>query len=187
MAIPLNSTKKHMPNLMQFIARSHLSFHGKRFDVRTYEYLSAKGKTAKYDLVDHPGAVVILPLYDEHSIVMIHNQRIGVGETLWELPAGTLEPEEAPHLTAHRELMEETGYEAKEIQALLAFYSSPGISNEVMHAFVAKGLKYVGQQLDCHEVITPEILSWNKVMDLIKSGEIKDAKTLTTLLFFRAQ
>ncbi len=128
-----------------------------------------------------------MPLFDEDSIVMIRNQRVAVGEVLWELPAGTLEPEEAPAVTAYRELIEETGYEAAEIESLTNFYSSPGICNEVMHVYVAKDLKFVGQQLDAREVITPEIVSWSKVMKMIKSGEIKDGKTLTTLLFYRGQ
>ena len=100
---PLPPDKKNMPNIMQFIDNSKLAFHGVRFDVRTREYVTEKGKTVRYDMVDHPGAVVILPLFDEDSIVMIRNQRIAVGEVLWELPAGTLEPEEAPLVAAYRE------------------------------------------------------------------------------------
>ncbi len=184
MSIPPTTDKKNMPNIMQFIEDSTLAFEGVRFDVRRREYVNDKGKTVRYDVVDHPGAVVILPIFDEYSIVMIRNQRIAVGEILWELPAGTLEPEEAPEVTAYRELIEETGYEAGEMESLTTFYSSPGISNEIMHVYVAKELNFVGQQLDGGEVIVPEIVAWSKVIEMIKSGEIKDGKTLTALLFY---
>ncbi len=175
------------PNLKHFIENSTLAFKGVRFNVRTREYQTKTGKTVRYDMVDHPGAVVILPLIDDDSIVMIRNERIAVGETLWELPAGTLEVNEAPEATAHRELIEETGYEAASIDLLTTFFSSPGICNEVMHVYVANGLKFVGQQLDAGEVIVPEVLAWSKVMAMIKSGEIKDGKTLTTLLLYRCK
>lgn len=169
----------------QFLKNSAVVFHGVRFDVRRYEYQTEKGKAMRYEGIDHPGAVVILPIFDQESIVMVRNQRIAVGEVLWELPAGTLEPEEEPLATAYRELIEETGYQADSIEGLTTFYSTPGISNEVMHAYVAKGLNYIGQQLDAGEVIVPEILTWNHVMAMIRSGEIRDAKTLTTLLYYR--
>ena len=69
---------------------------------------------------------------------MIRNERFAVGEFLWELPAGTLEPGEAPKTTASRELMEETGYQAGQIDFLTKFYTSPGFCNELMHAYVAR-------------------------------------------------
>jgi ADP-ribose pyrophosphatase len=107
-----------------------------------------------------------------------------VGETLWELPAGTLEPKEHPQETAARELIEEIGYEAGQLEFLTTFYTTPGFSNERMFAYVGKDLKFVGQDLDETEKITVEKRSWNEVLKMMANGEIHDGKTLTTLLFF---
>lgn len=178
--------KKIGLHLDQFLKNSSLVYQGVRFDIRSCEFQTKTGDLKQYEAIIHPGAAVILPLLDNDSIVMIRNQRMAVGETIWELPAGTLEPKEEPAATALRELAEETGYQAKSIRLLTTFYSSPGISNEVMHAFVAEKLHFIGQNLDAGEVITPEILTWKQVLAMIRSGEIRDAKTLITLLFYRA-
>ncbi len=177
-------SKSTKEGLETFFKKSSVVYHGVRFDVRRCEYKTRNDKTAYYEAIAHPGAVVILPLMDDGSIVMIRNQRIAVGQTLWELPAGTLELQEAPEATAYRELIEETGYQAKTMELLTTFYSTPGISNEVMHVYVARGLNFVGQNLDAGEEILPVVLSQSKIMTMIQTGEIKDAKTLTTLLYF---
>lgn len=154
---------------------STLVFEGTRFCVR---------HIGKRDAVIHPGAVVILPLIDEKNIILIRNERFAVGETLWELPAGTLEPKEHPQQTAIRELIEETGYDAENIEFLTTFYTTPGFCNERIFAYVAKDLKFVGQDLDETEKITVEKLGWDEVLKMIRSGEIHDGKTMTTLLFY---
>lgn len=167
--------KNDFGKLPSSLKNSTLVFHGARFDVRHIDHR---------DAVIHPGAVVILPLIDEKNIIMIRNERFAVGETLWELPAGTLEPQEHPQMTATRELIEETGYEAGQIEFLTEFYTTPGFCNERMFAYVAKDLKLVGQDLDDNEKITVENLGWNEVLSMIRKGKIHDGKTLTTLLFY---
>lgn len=181
-----NSDKKAMSNLNEFIKNSTLAFKGVRFDVRACDVSGKTGKRHRHEAVVHPGAVVILPLMDDDSIVMIRNFRFAVGETLWELPAGTLEPDEDPETSAYRELAEETGYQAKSMEMLGCFYSSPGISNEVLTAFVARDLVFVGQDLDDTENITTEILSWDKVQELVNRGEIRDSHALCTFFLFRS-
>jgi ADP-ribose pyrophosphatase len=164
---------------------SFLEYEGVRFDVRSVE-MPGKGDTKiKRDVVIHPGAVVILPLIDKNTIILIKNERFAVSKTLWELPAGTLEPQEPPLDTAYRELEEETGFRASQMDHLITFYTTPGICNEVMHAFVARDLSYVGQHLDDSERITVHKKSFEEVMKMIESGSICDAKTLTTLLFYK--
>lgn len=182
----LSMTKKIGLHLDQFLKNSSLVYQGARFDIRRSEFQTRNGDSKKYEALIHPGAAIILPLLDHDSIVMICNHRIAVGETLLELPAGTLEPNEKPEATALRELVEETGYQADSISLLTTFYSSPGISNEVMHVFVAKKLHFIGQNLDEGEEITLKILSWKQIDKMIYSGEIRDAKTLVTLLFYRS-
>lgn len=179
--------KKAMPNLDQFLNNSTLAFHGVRFDVRACNVSTSTGELRRHEAVVHPGAVVILPIWDDNSILMIRNFRFSVGETLWELPAGTLEPNEDHEKTAYRELAEETGYEAKSMEMLGRFYSSPGISNEVLTAYVARDLHFVGQNLDDTEVITAEAVPWDKVLEMARSGEIRDNHALSTIFLYQLQ
>lgn len=141
-------------------------------------------KAGEREFVVHPGAVVILPLLSESEVILIKNERFVVDQILWELPAGTLEPEETPLFTAHREIIEEIGYEAKSITPLFDFFTTPGFCNERIYAFVATDLHFVGQNLNPDEKISPQILSWDKIFKMIKEGAIHDAKTIATLLFY---
>lgn len=136
------------------------------------------------ELVVHPGAVIVLPILDDGRVVMIRNHRFAVGQTLWELCAGTLEAGEPPAECAGRELIEETGYEAGRIEPLTTFYTSPGFTNETMHAFLATRLSHVGQQLEATEQIEVELLPRPEVMAMCRDGRIKDGKTLAALLYY---
>lgn len=152
-------------------------FDGARFDVYA---LNSR------ECIIHPGAVIILPLLKDTEVIMIRNDRFVVDECLWELPAGTLEMDEKPIDTAYRELTEETGYRANVMTPLLGFYTTPGFCNEKMHAFVAKDLEFVGQDLDPTERITAEAIPFHKVMTMIAAGTIHDGKTIATLLYYHA-
>lgn len=157
---------------------------GKRVDVLTVEAEHPKGGVIRREVVSHPGAVVILPLLDRETVIMIQNVRYVVQETLWELPAGTLENEEDPAFCAARELIEETGYEAKTITPLLSFFSTPGFCNEKLFVYVAEGLRFVGQNLDETETITASAIPLKEALKMIHEGSICDAKTIASLLYF---
>ena len=133
------------------------------------------------DVVVHPGAVVILPILDERRIVMIRNYRYTLESELWELPAGTLEPNEEPIDTARRELEEETGYRAGRMHPLMEFFTSPGFLTERMHAFVATDLTVVGQRLQGAEQIVSEVVEVTEVRDRLLRGEFVDGKTIAVL------
>jgi ADP-ribose pyrophosphatase len=135
------------------------------------------------EVVSHPGAVVILPLLDPETVVLIRNERYVVQKTLWELPAGTLEPKEEPLVCAKRELIEETGYKAKQMTPLLTFYSTPGFCNEVLHSYLAEDLEFVGQDLDETEKIETVPMKLSEAYKMIREGIICDAKTICTLLY----
>jgi ADP-ribose pyrophosphatase len=137
------------------------------------------------DAVVAADSVVIVPLADRRQIVMIRNERFIAGQSLWELPAGTLEAGEQPAACAARELIEETGYRAGELHALTQFYPSPGLCTEFMHAFVARDLEQVGQNLDENERIEVEIVTWRRALQMMRDGTIRDGKTLAALLFYR--
>jgi ADP-ribose pyrophosphatase len=135
-------------------------------------------------VIVHPGAAVILPLLDDGSVVLIRNRRIATGQTLLELPAGTLEPPEPPIECARRELEEETGYRAARLVELLRFYSAPGFCNELLHAFVATGLTPGRTALEAGEQIETEPQPFEDALRAIRDGRIIDAKTIATLLYY---
>lgn len=178
-----------MPTPAQPMILSRTVVHrGRKFNVETVQIPGPGGPgTAPLtrDLIVHPGAVVVLAITDDHRVVMIRNRRFSVGKILWELPAGTLEVGEDPQLCAGRELVEETGYSAARITPLCAFYSSPGICTERMYAFAATGLTHVGQDLEDDEQIEVELVPMDRVVEMARTGEIEDGKSIAALLYYR--
>jgi len=136
------------------------------------------------EIVDHPGAVAIIPIFDDGRVCLIRNFRVAVGRTLVELPAGTLEKGEDPEATAARELSEETGYRAESIEKLLEFVMSPGILNERMHLFLARGLQSGPTALESGENIQTFVVDWSEAMRMAFDGTIVYAKTLVGLLYY---
>ena len=127
---------------------------------------------------------MVLPVTDDGRILLIRNDRFAIGQTLWELCAGTLEPGEEPARCAARELVEETGYRAASLDPLCGFYTCPGFCTEYLHCFLAAGLEHVGQSLDEGEKIEVEALPAPRVMEMIRSGQVRDAKTIATMLYW---
>ena len=157
---------------------------GTRFNVHRMQLLGSDGKTYQREVVRHPGAVVLLPLLDDDTVVMIENYRHTVRETLLELPAGTREPGEAAEKTAARELVEETGYHAGRLTLLHEFYSAPGICDERMLLYVARDLTEGQHQREATEKIENRIATRAEIEQLIAEGRIRDAKTLVGLYTF---
>lgn len=165
---------------MSEIMQNELVFEGKLFNVERRRWRGADGRQVVRDIVRHPGAVLIVPRID-HRVVLIRNRRIAVDRDLLELPAGTAEPEEAPEVTALRELREETGYRAARIARLGAFYTSPGFSDELIHVFVADDLTPGKPETEPWEDITVEIVDWRDALDMTLDGRIHDGKTVAAL------
>ncbi|KUK13174.1 MAG: NUDIX hydrolase [bacterium 42_11] len=161
-----------------------LIYAGKVLNLRVDEVILEDGKKAKREVVEHKGAAVIIPVLDDGKIVTVRQYRYPVGEELIELPAGTLEKEEAPIDAAKRELLEETGYMAKDVQELACFYSSPGFCNEKMHLFLATNLVEGAQKLESDEKVQVEVYSVDELKEMIRNGEIKDAKTIAGILYY---
>lgn len=155
---------------------------GRRFDFEIIAVRRPGGSVIEREVVRHSGAVVVVPVTDDGRLVLIRNHRVAVGETLWECCAGTLEAGEDPAVCAGRELAEETGYSAGRIESLGWFYTTPGLTDERMHAFLATDLRFVGQDLEDDETIDVELVSTARAMEMIDRGELRDGKSLVALL-----
>jgi ADP-ribose pyrophosphatase len=165
------------------MAEPELLLTAAKFRVVRETVTTGKGQTKTREIVRHPGACVVVPLLDEGRVCLIRNWRIAVNKTLIELPAGTLEPPEPPHVTAERELIEETGFRAKKIEFLHAFYLSPGILDEKMHLYLAMGLRAGQTALEEGEEIENLLVPWDEAIAMIFRREIEDAKTIVGLLW----
>jgi ADP-ribose pyrophosphatase len=140
-------------------------------------------KLVTREIVDHPGAVVIIPYVDKKRILLIRQFRYAAQEDLWEVPAGTLERGEAVLSCAKRELEEETGFKAKKWTLLSGFYPAVGMSNEIMTLYKAEGLMPGRKNLDHDEWIEHEAVSLSEALRMVKDGRIRDAKTIVSVLW----
>ncbi len=169
----MNSTSEFSDNVV---------YRGSRVSMALRKVRLASGKEIQREVVLHPGAVIILPILADGRVVLIKNVRHTVGESLWELPAGTLESGEDPAHCARRELEEETGYHAAEMRPLGWFYTSPGILTEKMYAFIATDLTSGPQALEENENISVQPMPISEVIELIQSNDIVDGKTIAVVL-----
>jgi ADP-ribose pyrophosphatase len=159
----------------------------KRFRVVRHTTIGRDGKPHIRESVQHPGAVAILPLLAGDRVCLIRNERIAVGRTLIEVPAGTLEPNEDPAANAARELIEETGYRAGTIRKLCEFMMSPGILNERTHLYLATDLTPGPTAREAGEEIENLEVTWDEALAMVDSGAIEDAKTIVALLYYDRQ
>ena len=161
-------------------------FQGPRWSLVSRPEPSRAGLSRRRAVIVHPGSVVLLPWLDDGRVALIRNERVSVGRALLELPAGTRERGEDPARCAARELREETGYEASDLAPLAGFFLAPGSSDERMEAFVARGLREVGQRLEDDERITVVPTPWDECLAMARDGRIADGKTLAVLLYWAA-
>ncbi len=157
---------------------------GRRIRVAVDTLTAPDGTAIKRDAVLHPGAVVILPVLDAGHVCLLRNHRWVIGETLWEIPAGTLEPGEDLEPAARRELEEETGYTAATWTYRGFLYASPGVLDEKLHLFIAEGLTPGPPRPEADEQLEPVTVPLADAVRMCLSGEIKDAKTITSLLLW---
>ncbi|MBX3395852.1 MAG: NUDIX hydrolase [Phycisphaerae bacterium] len=158
-------------------------FRSRKFSVIRTDIPTSDGGTRSVDLIRHPGAVVVLPLLANGDIVLIRNFRYTLGRELWELPAGTLDREgESTIAAAARELEEETGYRAGALRAIGEIHPSPGVMDEVIHAFVATELVQVAQQLEPTERIVVASAPRDDALRMAYDGRMTDAKSVVTLV-----
>lgn len=162
---------------------SRAAYRGGLLQVNEDEVELPDGGRARREYVVHPGAALILPLFDDGCVLLERQFRYPAGQHFYELPAGKFDPGEPGLETAKRELLEETGYVAAEWRALGKLFPCIGYSNEVIEFFLARKLEFRGtQQLDEGEFLETLRLPLEEALDWVRRGRINDIKTMLGLL-----
>jgi len=167
------------------IIRSEKIYQGRVFGVRCDKISLPNGKSVELDIVEHPGAVVLVPVDDQGHIWFVRQYRHASRVELLELPAGSLEPGEAPEACALREVREEIGMAAGHIEKIGEFYMAPGYSTEFLHVYLATDLHPSPLAADDDEFLSIETLPIVEVFDMVEAGQIHDCKTLASLYLAR--
>ena len=146
------------------------------------------GSEGTLEMVRHPGAAAVVPFLDppespDPRVLLIRQFRHAADQWLWEIPAGTLEPGEPVAACAARELREEAGCTATRLELLTSVCTTPGFTDEVIHLYLADGLSRVPASPEADEFMEVHEVRWSEVGRMIRQGEIRDAKTLATLMF----
>jgi ADP-ribose pyrophosphatase len=156
----------------------------RKLDVRENQAVKLpNGRTVRITVIHHPGAVIIAPFLNKNTVVMMRQFRPALKKYIYELPAGTLDPNEKTATCAHRELLEETGLLAKKLTKLGSIYPVPGYSTEIIHIFKAEQLTLTEAQPEEYEVIETIPMTKTQVRKLLTEGKLMDAKTICTLAF----
>jgi ADP-ribose pyrophosphatase len=165
---------------------SQVIHKGHAIILRVDDLRTPDGRTVKYDIVEHHGSIIIIPVDENGDIYFVRQYRHAAGMEMLELPAGTLEPGELPEVCAAREVREETGMQAENIKEIGSFYLAPGYSTEFMHVFLATGLSLNPLEADADEFLSVETMSLADAFKLVNNGGLADAKSLAALLLAQA-
>lgn len=146
------------------------------------------GTIGELEIIRHPGASAIVPFLtdpagDDPQVLLLKQYRYAAGGTLYEIPAGRLEPDESPETCARRELLEETGCTAASFVPLTSMFTTPGFTDERIHLFLATGLVRGESRREADEFIEIETVPLSTALEMVRRGEIQDAKTALGLLF----
>ena len=166
--------------------RSHTVFSGRIFSLSVESITLPRGDKLDAEIVRHPGSVVLIPIMDHGDIVLVRQYRHAIGRSVWELPAGSLNPGEDPQAAAIRECHEEIGLIPSAIEHLGGFFPTPGYSDEKMTFYRATGLRQPTDG-DPHAVqdededIESRAFPIDRIRDMIASGKIVDLKTVAAL------
>jgi ADP-ribose pyrophosphatase len=174
-------TSSHPDKPFPILIGSQAIYRGRVLTLRVDEIEVSSGTNVRREVVDHPGAVVIVAEDAEGRLLWVRQHRWAAGRALLELPAGTLEPGEAPEACARRELAEETGSAAATWRRLGSFFTAPGFCTEYMHVFACRDLSPAKAQADDDEDIEVVPLTIDESLRRIDAGEVEDAKSIAAL------
>lgn len=163
------------------INRRTTLYHGRVFSLVRENVTLANGVTTDMEFVAHPGATAIIPMITESRVILLKQYRHSLRQYIWEIPAGTLDPQESVINCAKRELVEETGYAAGRWRKLGEITPLPGYSDEKIHVYLATELQPAEQDLDKDEIINVHAVDFSEAMEMIRAGKIQDAKSIAGL------
>jgi ADP-ribose pyrophosphatase len=172
------------------VLSSRIVYRGPAFWVTTDQVQEPGGVRARRDIVRHSGSVVVLAIDESRPaprVLLERQYRHAANSYLWELPAGRIDPGEKPLPAAKRELLEETGYTAAQWRRIFNFYASPGFVAETMSVFLATGLHAGKAQPEADEMITKRLVPLPLAVSMVLSGTIRDAKTISSILWLDHQ
>jgi len=169
-------------NLIEKAYKKKTIYSGRAVGFAADEILLPDGKKAVREYLVHPGAVAVLPFIDKTHTVLVKQYRYPVREITFELPAGKLNKGENLVSCVRRELAEETGYLAGRVKKILSFWPTPAFSDEIIHIFTAERLASVPRNPDEDEFIETQIVTLQQALKMIKTGRIRDSKTVIALL-----
>ena len=164
------------------MADSHIEWVGPSWRLRVQEVTRPDGRVEEQGYLEHPGAVVLVPLRDESEILMLRQYRPTIGQAILELPAGTRGWEESWLTCAQRELREETGYRAATFTPLGQVWPAPGYSTEVMALYLATGLSLAPLSADFDEIIELQPLPLTELVTMARDGYLQDGKSVIGIL-----
>lgn len=165
------------------VLRSERIYEGSVLNLRVDHTRLTDGLEVRREIVEHRGAVAIVPLDGEDNVHLVRQHRPAVDLDLLEIPAGGLEADETPHDSARRELQEEIGMYPEKLDLLGSLYPVPGYGSEVLHMFLARDLRPAELTGDVDEDITVERVSLDTLVDWIDRGKITDMKTVAGVLW----
>ena len=168
------------------VLASERIYEGRLINLRVDQIRTAAGVESVREIVEHPGAIALIALDDAGRVLLVKQYRHAVRTVTLEIPAGILEPGEAPREAAQRELREETGYRAERLERLGGIHTAPGFSTEYIHFFLATQLVPDRLAMDEDEVIDMLRLPLGDAIDLIRVAQIDDGKTVSGLLLAQA-
>ncbi len=157
-------------------------YEGRLISLRRDTIALPSGREARREIVEHKGAVCIVPVLGDGRIALVRQFRKPAGEVLLEIPAGGLEPNEAPLDAARRELIEECGLRAGKLTPMWSCFLAPGYSTELIHCFLAEDLTPTDTNPDEDEIVETELFHLNDLLPMVDDGRIRDAKTIAALL-----
>ena len=170
-----------MDNLDEIQLGTKRIFEGKMINLRVDTVRLPNSKEAIREVVEHPGAVAVVPILPDGRVIMVRQYRYPIKQNLLEIPAGKLDKNEQPEDCAIRELEEETGYCCCRLRHLTSIWTAPGFSDEVIHIYAAEDLIEKKQQLDDDEFLQVEIYNKDDLQNMIRNGIISDSKTVIGL------
>ena len=162
-------------------------FIGKAVDFCNDTVILPNNKKATREYIDHPGAVAIIPFINKTDIILVKQYRYPINKITYEIPAGKLDGKEPLIKCAKRELQEETGYSAKKIEKLISFWPSSAFSNETLHIYTATELTAGKNNPDDDEFLMNYKVSLKQAYEMVKTGKIKDSKTVIAITMLVAQ